>query len=409
MDITQLRIISAMRWSSWNKKKLVVMHVAFLLLFPGYFFYETLLGVGAIDPFLGGYFSIVSVALLLPLMFFYILDVERVKRFLSTTDFYFFLFIGYFLFIIGIHFFTGADSKLTVDHLSSIIHMVNLFIIFKALDFRERTFRLITMVSLVGMSAIVFYFSIGGFFDLKDDALKNAEMVATYQGFARSYLLTFIVAIAFYRAPVMRYGLYALAAATLFVNGARSEFAAMIALVPLLELIYAKNKTLVLLVMGGVLLVLGVLFNDLVKILPENRILELADLSQSTSVSARHYLTGLAWNTIVQHPILGDYGSYAAGGYAHNILSAWVDLGLAGFVYLLMILLWPALQLFFTGVFQRCTSREFVLAASLLFITILLLVTSHYFTDMAIGAALGAYARYRYGNRSGYVEESLRR
>ena len=49
------------------------------------------------------------------------------------------------------------------------------------------------------------------------------------------------------------------------------------------------------------------------------------------------------------------------------------------------------------GFSKRQKSSEYLMAASLVFITILLLITSHYFTDMLIGAALGAYARYRYG------------
>ena len=41
--------------------------------------------------------------------------------------------------------------------------------------------------------------------------------------------------------------------------------------------------------------------------------------------------------------------------------------------------------------------QRFVLAWCLLGVTLLLLCMSHYFVDMMIGAALGAYARYRSG------------
>ena len=400
MHTIQLKVIQTKEWSIFHTKKLPLIHVAFFLLFPGFFFYQTLIGVGAIDAFLGGYFSVVSIALLAPLLFVYFQDVGRAKNFFMTTDFYYVLFLLYFSVTVVIHFATGADSKLVFDHLASIVHMLNLFIIFKMIDANERTFRIVTLLSLGAMSAIVFYFSIDGFFDLRDDALINAAVVATYQGFARSYLLTFIVAMACYRKPATRILWYALGIATLFTNGARSEFAAMLALIPLIELYHARNKALVLMAIACFLLLFTLLFHDIIRILPDSRILELADLSQSTSVSTRHYLTERALKTIAHNPILGDYGSYATGAYSHNVLSAWVDLGLLGFLYLLAILLWPACELIVNGFFKKDKSSEFLMAASLIFVTILLLASSHYFTDMLIGAALGAYARHKYVKRA---------
>lgn len=47
------------------------------------------------------------------------------------------------------------------------------------------------------------------------------------------------------------------------------------------------------------------------------------------------------------------------------------------------------------------TSRDqrFVLAWCMLGVTLLLLSMSHFFSDMMVGGALGAYARYRSGGR----------
>ena len=46
---------------------------SFMLLFPGFFFYQTLLGLGMIRAFLGGYYSVVALALALPLAIFTLL------------------------------------------------------------------------------------------------------------------------------------------------------------------------------------------------------------------------------------------------------------------------------------------------------------------------------------------------
>jgi hypothetical protein len=56
------------------------------------------------------------------------------------------------------------------------------------------------------------------------------------------------------------------------------------------------------------------------------------------SVSGRSELNGLAWNTILANPATGDFASYDDGAYAHNLLSVWVDFGLAGFVIYLWLM-----------------------------------------------------------------------
>jgi hypothetical protein len=116
-----------------------------------------------------------------------------------------------------------------------------------------------------------------------------------------------------------------------------------------------------------------------------------------------------ARQTISASPIFGDYASYTPGHYAHNILSAWVDLGLFGFVYLLAMLIWPAISMGITGLFSTRNSGEFVLGFALVSVTILLLFKSHYFTDMLIGAVLGAYCKYNYERKHARRSPSVAR
>ncbi len=106
-------------------------------------------------------------------------------------------------------------------------------------------------------------------------------------------------------------------------------------------------------------------------------------------------MKNFAINTIAANPVLGDYASYPAGDYAHNVLSAWVDLGLFGFIFLIALLLLPALSLIPRGLSGASTSHECLLAFFLLSVTLFLLLTSHYFVDMTTGAALGAFSNYR--------------
>ncbi|NHZ64572.1 hypothetical protein [Massilia genomosp. 1] len=372
--------------------------LGFFALFPGFFFYHTALGLGKIPAVLGGYFAPVSL-LLLPLLFFYYTSKVRQDRdYLGKSDLAFFLYLAYFALIVGVNAIAGAKMAIVTNHLFGIIFMLNVFFMFRMIAPDERRFRLMLLGSLFAMSAIVFAYAIDGAFYLAPlGNAKNPESLASYQGFSRSYLFTFALAIACTRALSLRVLLYCLAAATLFLNTARSEFAAMLFMIPIIELYYTRQK--VLMAAGFLFLVMMTYSNleQLLSMLPSNRILELLDLSHSRSANVRHHLSTYALNSIAQFPVFGDYASYSPGLYSHNVLSAWVDTGIFGFLFVLGILIVPAIPLFFKGYFSRYRSAAFILAFSLCCITMLLLTTSHYFTDMLIGATMAAFSSYRYG------------
>ena len=370
----------------------------FLALFPGFFFYHTLLGLGTIPALLGGYFAPVSLLVVLPLLFVYAYQIRRDRQLLTGSDLYFNLYMLYFGAIVFINAVAGANLQIVANHLLCMMFTVNLFLVFKFTDFSLPKVQLAVIASLLTMSAIVFNYSVDGSFYLAPlGTSKNPESLATYQGFSRSYLLTFAVAIAFARRLPLRILLYCLAAPTLFVNTARSEFVAMLVMVPIVELYHTRRKLLVTLVFALLFALVTMNIEGLLSYLPNNRILELLDLSQSTSANKRHHLTVYALQTIGNYPIFGDYASYPPGLYSHNVLSAWVDTGLFGFLFVLGLLVLPCIRFFITDYFSRIKEGQFILGFSIACITLLLLATSHYFTDMFIGAALGAFSRYRYG------------
>lgn len=377
-----------------------VARLAFLLLFPGFFFYQTLIALGAMPAFLGGYFAIVSIALVLPLIFSYLMAVKAARYRVSRTDLYFAFFLAYFFLVVAINGLFGANAAIVQTHLLSILYFTNIFIIFKTIDFSERTTMGAALACLLLMSAIIFYFSDDGSFRLGQSAdARSLESVATYQGFARSYMLTFVAVICFTRRAATRLVLDGIAVAALFMNSSRSELVAVVLLVPLVEIYRSRNRMATACLILAVLAVAGLGSGYAVQMLPDHRVWELLDLSQSDSSNARHHLAQRALHTIAEHPLLGAYASYPPGQYAHDILSAWVDLGLFGFAYLLFMLVPPAFALCAGGLFRRTRSGDFLLAWSLTCVSLLLLVTAKTFDDMIAGAALGAYAHHRSGNR----------
>ncbi len=373
---------------------------AFFLLFPGFFFYHTLLGLGATGAFLGGFFAPASLLVLLPLLYMYATRIRREPGRLTKPDIAFAVFLGYFFAVVASHAMLGAKMVHVVHHLLGILFLLNVFLIYKAIDFSGPHFRCVGLLSLLAMSAIVFAYSIDGVFYLGALGIaRDADSLATYQGFSRSYLFTFVPIIAYTRSPWLRVLLYGIGVPTLFFNTARSEFIALLFLIPIIEFYHSRNKLLIAFLFAALLIVIKIFLDDLVALLPHNRILELLDLSQSTSANKRHYLTIYALQTINDHPLLGDFGSYPPGLYAHNILSAWVDLGLLGISYLLLMIALPAVVMFAREYFSSRHYYQFLLPFSLASITLLLLLTSHFFTDMLIGATLGCYSTYWYGRQ----------
>ena len=373
---------------------------SFMLLFPGFFFYQTLLGLGLIRAFLGGYYSVVALALAMPLAIFYFIAVKRHRNFVSRFDLVYVVFIAYMILVLVLNFVAGKNPVILQRYVQALLFCIELYILFRLIDFNDSTFVVLATGSLFVMSVITIHFSINGFFFLQalNDA-KDPASLATYQGFARSYIYTFFVVIAVTRLVGARLLLYALAITTLFLNGARSEFSALLLLVPILEFYHTRHKLYLLLPMIFLVIQVAANAGAIAALLPDNRTLQLLDLSHSSSAVARHHLTDNALHTIAQNPFFGDFASYSDGHYAHNILAAWVDFGLAGFLAFGAILAWALFRLFTNGFFLKTRSNEFVLACAFLCSAILWAVAAKAVPDMSVGAALGAFAKYRYAKR----------
>lgn len=369
--------------------------LGFLLLFPGFFCYQTLIGRGTISAFLGGYFSVVSIMLFCPLAFSYYRALKADRYRLPRTDLKFAFFLAYFFVVVAINALFGANATITKTHLASVLYFVNIYIIFKQIDFSERATMAMAVVSLLLMTATIFYFSNDGTFepDQYGDA-QSPESVATYQGFARSYVLTFVPVICAARRCAFRVALYVVGIAALFLNSSRSELVAVLTVIPLVEIYRATNRPRAVCLVLLAAAVVAINLHYASRAYPDQRVWELFNLSHSGSANSRRHLALHAQQTIADHPWLGDYGSYIPGEYAHNILSAWVDLGLFGFAFLLLLLVPTACKLL-AGWFVRVRSGEFLLAFALVCLSLLLLVTAKTFDDMFAGAALGAYAHFR--------------
>jgi hypothetical protein len=394
--ITQISAAPISRWDARATPRLVA-HLSFILLFPGFFIYQTLLGIGAISAVLGGYFTAVAIALFFPILFSFVYAVRHDRNYVSGFEIYLLLFIAYYILVLCTNFLGGATRIIVERYVQSIIFCFETYVMFRALDLNDKTFLKIATISLLLMSAITFYFSVGGFFYLQGlDEAKDPDSLATYQGFARSYIYTYLILASTTRPALFRYLLYGIGTSSMFLNGARSEFSAVLLLIPLIEIYRAKHRLCMLIIISFLSLIFVGSIGSIVDMLPDNRILQLLDLSHSTSAITRQHFTENAIRTISMSPFFGDFASYPDGHYAHNALCAWVDFGLFGFLFFCGLLAWPACWLCFNGFFLKRRSGEFILAGSLACIAILWALTAKNMPDMSVGAAMGAFAKYRY-------------
>mgnify|MGYP006331453811 FL=1 len=127
--------------------------------------------------------------------------------------------------------------------------------------------------------------------------------------------------------------------------------------------------------------------------------MELLYEGKSSSVMARSELSDAAIVTIVENPLLGDYGSYAlatgggVGSYAHNLLSAWVDLGVFGFILYVASFLFMGLAIFNAQTKEKDEDVLLNIVVGLFFFTIPLMLLSKDYGYLLFGLTIGFVAR----------------
>src|SRR5213076_3205207 len=100
-----------------STREQLLLNSAFFALFPGFFFYHTLLGTGTTGAFLGGYFSPVSLVFVIPLIAIAFQRCRQIPRFISNIAIHYAVFLGYFLIIIVCNSIAGASRAIVINQL----------------------------------------------------------------------------------------------------------------------------------------------------------------------------------------------------------------------------------------------------------------------------------------------------
>lgn len=313
-----------------NRRKLVSIAamLSFALVFLGYsiFYLSRFNPVAPIEIKLGfSHLVFVEMIVMIFMSFAYFPKLYQHEKIFLTWIFFA---LTYAILAIAI----GAPSHSLVTQAIGFAQAIGLWLLFRNLDLRNKALARISIASLLVCGIAVQSVP-------KEITIENAELLSYHTTALIIFMSGFIIA------TQAEFFISFVAIATtvtfLYINGARTEFYLFCAIGSIMLM---KRWGWIAIIVGGTLFLISILAvtisaSQLLQIEGASRILGLFDLAEDRSYSVRKIILNDAINTILEHPILGDYSSYEQGYYSHNALSAWVDFGLVGFsIYFLTIL-----------------------------------------------------------------------
>jgi len=375
----------------------------FIFLF--FIIYNVFSKVGIIPKIFGGFytFSILSSSVLLGGLFFrhIILSIQSfaTKRagIVETVNMFFLMFLLLFFFKVIVGYFSNENLDVVEPLAAAVLRFFCLYIICIYLPTNKLVFYKVNFLSFIAASFVLLaFFVIGGNDFVISDAWQSADRELDYQGTALAYALLTVFGVSYIKKTGIRFLCWVLSFSLLFLIDARSEF--ILVLVVFLWLEFFLNKSRV---MGWIwgfqfvvltALIATFLFLTGYELEFNTRMGGLVNISEDESMVARDYLNSLGYQTIQDNFIFGDFASYPPGQYMHNIFSAWVDLGFAGFFLLILIFLLCAV----VGIFSRVTEGRAIILSLFASCVILLIFTKAYFyilLPVVLGLFVGAYSK----------------
>ncbi len=366
------------------------MHALFLITFPGYFVYHYLVSMAGMPQVLAGYSTPICLVSLPLLIALHLRRRAGGPTTVQPVELLLWVFLFYYAAVTAWAWSTRNLLSSAEAHPTVIAQFVALYLLghHAPAEPRQRPW---LIGALLVMTLMVLHNSLSG--GLIAAALDSAGLgigLINYQGYAFAYFVTLTWAVALLRDRTgLRLAVYAMAFVALFLNGARSEFAAALVALLALEFLLAGSKVAVLAGVVVVVLLLVAGYFAFEEDLQDYRVITLfTDYSEDLSVLDRQkmYADGLA--TILANPLGGRMGSYVGGEYIHSYLSAWVDLGAAGFALFAALSIAPAVYLW-TQRARMASDRGLQLLFMLTTSTLLLSLAAKPFTQYLLPLTLG--------------------
>lgn len=365
-------------------------HAALAALFPGFFLYHLLVANG-LPPVLGGY-SVAAAAAVLPMCLLAYVAGGRSAGW-HWLDAVFIGFVVVWAIAIGFGAGKPDTGPVVVSHVGAMIQWLALYGIARSADLTGGGLRTWAVTSWVVMTlAVAATLSVETLIQgVLGVASADDEAVATYQDFGLLYLIIALLCVSQLASPISAAFVLVVSVVVLFLNGARSEFVALLVGAWCLMLLLSRRRAWVLGLSALAVAGLWAMSGPLGDLFPDNRIVDLIETRAEGSAREREDMAQAAWRSVMERPLTGRFGDYAPGEYAHNLLSAWVDLGVVGIAALSLALVLPLLELG-ARMSRHGPDRAAAAAAVFLLLAILLLLLAKTFTYNLVPFALGLYA-----------------
>ena len=413
------------------KSSQVIALISFFLLFPGFLFYHQFLAMGLITPFAAGFFGYVSLGTLLAFLILLPWNTNWIREIISVRYLQWVLvFLIYTSVWTIAHYLLLDEEHIKIasrQSLETIIFWTCLFLIGVLLPLESKLLHWLFLLSFI----VIFVFLL--YFFLNTDANSyyarriygNMANLSTYQGFARSVLITLLLLLAVFNSFRARTFFILGGTFVLFMLISRSDFYAFLAVSATLCVIYGikQPKYFLLLLLVSLEMVLLAMpdIAPRIEIFQETRTpekivsapataavpvemqpapaedakpprlsrqCEVLDISSSKSWAGRLALQNKALGQIAENPLMGKFGGHVltedtgryakghTGRYAHNALSAWVSYGLAGFLIYICLTLYGFLIPAYRIIFKQEHIPLWTFAFTLNFVCLLLIIVS---------------------------------
>lgn len=374
-------------------------NINFFLIFPFYMIGQMLVQMGYSAPYLGTAFSFlllistpISIVGLLGVR-----DFRLIMKLFITKAFFIFLII-YALFVV-MKYSDGTELDFVSYHLKSIFRLISFYFLVLNLYFGN-VFKEMRNSFIVVFIAILFVcFSIFGVININSIEFGDEYFELDYQMFAFLILFFFIANLAEPPTKIREIISWSMVI-FLFYLGARTEFYIAIGLLVGIKFLKSENKVGALFFFFVIFVsfaLIGYLYIDLNR-LHDIRIFAVLFSDVDASKSSRSDLTFNAIRTISEHPFFGDFASHELGAYSHNLLSAWVDFGIIGFLYILFLVFIPFFRMLLS--ISNAPNSFFILAISSLTALLIAYILAKTYNYSMLAVALAYYGLWLSTKRS---------
>jgi hypothetical protein len=368
------------------KSRSLLVLTVFALYTAGFYVYSLLVFHG-MTPFLRGYI-VWAAAIAIPF-----LAVRYIKIVLNPgshrgIDALMWLFLAYVLVWMLL---INADKLHPVefnDYVGVVVTWTMLFMLGRVLPVDVRGLKLVALMVFGLMLALTLAFTEDGAFV----PAQSADTFATYQAYA--FMLVLVTFVLLYEVDrELVFSVIAIVAITSFaILGSRSEIVAMMfAAIIILNLRRISVAGVALQIITASVLYFAYL---VLASTDSSRVPDIAETGADSALSSRAALSAEALATILASPYAGNFGSYEEGGYAHNILSIWVDFGIVGFALYVLLMLWSILAVLF-GASTPLRDRQNVVAIGIWAFCALLLATTKAWHYFVVPFVIGLLASHR--------------